>query len=198
MKILIVDDHLLTVDSLMHEIKTLLPNALCIGTTRPQKVLQLMESYQFDIVFMDIEMPDTNGIHLVRKILAYKPRTNIIYVTEYDRYALESYSTYASAFLKKPVSTEMIADALAHLRYPVSVITAEMLENAFSGKTIIGKNIQRCREERGMSRKDFAEAMDVASQTIYRWENGERIPDIVTFMKIAKIFGITTDEMMQS
>ncbi len=196
MKILIVDDHQFIVNDLMDEIQNLLPDAVCIGTVKAQEVMNLMKEYQFDIIFMDIEMPGTNGISLARKILAQKPKTNIIYVTGYGKYALESYSTYASAFLEKPISTEMIEDALAHLRFPVSNITDEMLENEFAGKAIIGKKIQKYREKRGMSRKDFAEAMDVASQTVYRWENGERVPDVVTFMKIARVLGINTDNLI--
>ena len=32
--------------------------------------------------------------------------------------------------------------------------------------------------------------------TVYRWENGDRLPDIVTLMKIARILGIKYDKFM--
>ena len=125
MKILIVDDHQFIVNDLMDEIQNLLPDAVCIGTVKAQEVMNLMKEYQFDIIFMDIEMPGTNGISLARKILAQKPKTNIIYVTGYGKYALESYSTYASAFLEKPISTEKSGESwvttrMTALRYSVA------------------------------------------------------------------------------
>ena len=42
------------------------------------------------VVIMDIDMPEINGITLAKKILEIKPRTNIIYVTGYEKFALQS------------------------------------------------------------------------------------------------------------
>ena len=196
MKILVADDHQFIVDDLIDELRELVPEAECTGTNDPSGIMELFEKINPDIVFMDIEMPGANGIGLARKMLEIKPRTNIIYITGYSKYALESYSTYASAFLEKPINTDMIRDALEHLRFPVSSITVDMIEASHSGSAVIGKKIERLREERGMTRQTFAAEMKVSLQTVYRWENGERIPDVLTFLKIAKVLGTTPDKLM--
>ena len=193
MNILIADDHKFIVEDLMYELSELLPEAECTGTTRPDEVLSLFAEKRFEIVFMDIEMPGINGIQLAKKILADSPRTNIIYITGFTQYARECYRTYASAFLEKPITTEMLKDALDHLRFPISNITDEMIAEMYSGKAVIGKKIEKMREERGVCRQEFAEMMGVAGQTVYRWESGERVPDITTFMRIMKELGVDSE-----
>ena len=190
MKILIVDDHKLIVEDLKNELHRLMPDAVCDGTSDPKEVLTLFGKNEYDIVFMDIMMPGQNGISLAQKILEINPRTNIIYITGYPDYALKTYSTHPSDFLVKPVTTEALKDALAHLRFPVSDITDEMVQSEFAGKAVVGKKIQKYREERGMSKQELADAMGVALMTVYRWENGDREPDIATFMKILKTLGV--------
>lgn len=189
MKILIADDHQMIVEDLKDEISKLLPDALCIGTSEPEEIIPLFEQYRFDVVFIDIKMPGTNGISLAQKMLDMHPNTNIIYITGYADYAAQAFRTYASAFLEKPVTPDMIEDALAHLRHPVSNITDEMIEQAYAGKGVIGKKLQKWREERGMSQSDLAEALSVDRRTVYRWESGERSPDIPTYMKILQVLG---------
>lgn len=104
MRILIVDDHKSIVDEMIEKLGELRSDAECMGVTRPSEVMKLMMEQRFDIVFMDIEMPGINGIKLAEKVLAEYPRTNIIYITGFTEYAYESYKTFASAFLAKPIS----------------------------------------------------------------------------------------------
>ena len=196
MKILIADDHRLIVEDLRNELIRLMPDAVCEGTSDPGEIIPLFIKNRYDIVFMDIMMPGNNGIMLARRICEIKPRTNIIYITGYPDYAEKSYSTYASAFLVKPVTTEALRDALAHLRFPVSDITDEMIQSEYAGNAVIGKKIQKYREETGMTKQELAEAMGVTVQTVYRWENGEREPDIATFMKLMKTLGISFDKVL--
>ncbi len=120
----------------------------------------------------------------------------IIYITGYEQFALESYKTVASGFLVKPIDTDMIRDAFKNLRFPVSNITDEQLQTQFSGKNIIGMKITKCREESGITVMALADSLGVAVQTVYRWERGERLPDILTFMNIAKILGVNPEKFM--
>ena len=189
MNILIADDHQFIIEDLIFELGEIMPEAKCFGTTDPSEVPKLFDKYHFEIIFMDIEMPGINGIDLARQILSKAPRTNIIYITGFTQYARECYTTYASAFLEKPISTEMLKDALDNLRFPLSEISDDIIEDLYSGKAIIGQKIQKAREDRGLTRQELATAMNVAGQTVYRWESGDRMPDIATFLRIMKILG---------
>ena len=195
MNILIVDDHKTIVDDMIAKLGELRPDAECTGITRPSEVMKLLTEQQFDIVFMDIEMPGINGIKLAEKIQGKYPRTNLIYITGFTEYAFESYKTFASAFLEKPITKKALKNALSNLRYPVSDITDEMIEQTYQGKALIGKKLEKLINESGMTKIEFADRIGVQVQTIYRWTSGERLPDLPMMLKIMQVLGIDKDKL---
>ena len=146
---------------------------------------------------MDIDIPSSNGINLAKTVLDKYPRTNIIYITGHEKYALESYETNASTFLIKPITKKAIEKALDNLRFPISDITDKMITAEYSGEGYIGKRIQKFREECGISRNEFAGLLNVTPPTVHRWETGVRMPDLTTIMKIANILGIKVEDLIE-
>lgn len=197
MKILVADDHKIIVDGLILDLREIVPDAEIIGSSKASEISELCKNVHFDIIFMDIDMPSANGISLAKKVLEKYPRTNIIYITGYEKYALESYETNASTFLLKLITKKAIQKALDHLRFPISNITEEMLTAEYSGEDFIGKRIQKCREERGLTRNEVAELLNVTLPTVHRWETGVRMPDLATIMKLANIFGVKLDDLIE-
>lgn len=195
MKILVVDDHPLIMEDIVDELKGIEPAAQVQGTSNPLEVMALCDEHHFDVIFMDIDMPGKNGLDLAKKILEKYPRTNIIYVTGYEKYALDSYNTWASAFLVKPVSTARLKEAMNNLRFPVSDITEEMVEEQYAGNAAIGARIKLYREKCGMARKEVAERMNVSVQSVYRWESGERVPDVIALMDLARVIGVNMNQL---
>lgn len=63
--------------------------------------IELINKESVDLVFMDIHMPDVNGLELSKII---DKNIMVIFVTAYDQYALESYKVNAVDYLLKPVS----------------------------------------------------------------------------------------------
>ena len=68
--------------------------------------VSLTEKYEpgNDIIFMDIEMPDMNGMEASRRIRLYDRDVVIIFVTNMAQYALKGYEVSAFDFIVKPVS----------------------------------------------------------------------------------------------
>ena len=60
---------------------------------------------------------------------------------------------------------------------------------------MIGARIRMYRERSGISRGDFAERMNVSLQSVYRWESGERVPDVLTLIEIARVLGVGMDQI---
>lgn len=61
---------------------------------------------------------------------------------------------------------------------------------------MIGKKLKALRKENGYTQKDLAIKLDVTRQAISLWEKDLRDPDLPTLIKIAKLFDITTDELL--
>ncbi len=60
----------------------------------------------------------------------------------------------------------------------------------------IGSNIRRLRNEKGMTQEQLASRMGVTSAAVSKWESGQSLPDITMVMPLARVFEVTTDELM--
>ena len=69
------------------------------------------------------------------------------------------------------------------------------IEQMFQGDIGIGPKISAIRKERGISTAALAEEIGCTQQTVYRWENGARVPDVPTLMKIARVLGVNLDDL---
>ena len=67
---------------------------------------EFIENYrsQFDLVFMDIEMPHLDGMSAAEKLREIDPFVMLVFVTNLKQYAIKGYSVQAIDFLVKPVS----------------------------------------------------------------------------------------------
>lgn len=65
----------------------------------------LLAAYQdgvrFDVLFLDMEMPGKSGMETARAIRAMGSEAVIVFVTSYERYAIEGYEVSALAYLLK-------------------------------------------------------------------------------------------------
>lgn len=69
----------------------------------PRDAIQLILDGGADVVFLDIQMPQLNGIEFARII---PPSTRIVFTTAFDTYAVEGFRVNALDYLLKPVSYE--------------------------------------------------------------------------------------------
>ena len=74
--------------------------------TDPEEFLMKLETVRPHLVFLDIDMGETDGISLGEKIRALYPETVIIYITAYEKYALEAFRIRAFHYLLKPLTRE--------------------------------------------------------------------------------------------
>jgi len=59
-------------------------------------------------VLLDIQMPGKNGFELVRMVHEKQLNTGFIFVTAYDKYAIEAIRTSAFDYLLKPVDKDEV------------------------------------------------------------------------------------------
>ena len=69
----------------------------------PIDAMEFLDQNEVDLIFLDIEMPDLNGLEFTR-ILTNKPK--IIFTTAYEKYALQGFKLDAIDYLLKPFSYE--------------------------------------------------------------------------------------------
>jgi len=63
-------------------------------------------------------------------------------------------------------------------------------------QNFIAKNLRFLRQKNGYSLEDVAESIVVSRQTVGKWESGETVPDIINCMKLATLYQISLDRLV--
>ncbi len=119
MKILIVDDEYAALRDLDRALRKVVPEAEILMVDEVETAIALCKERPFDVVFLDINMPEKDGLTLAKEMKQIQPMMNIVMVTAYPQYALDAMKLYVSDYILKPAMTEDLRSALAHLRNPV-------------------------------------------------------------------------------
>lgn len=61
----------------------------------------------------------------------------------------------------------------------------------------LGSNLFNARKKKGLSQEEVAEELGVSRQTISKWELDETLPDIRQSKKLATIYGLSLDELIE-
>lgn len=64
-------------------------------------------------------------------------------------------------------------------------------------KAIVAQNLIELRKSKNMTQSELGEKLNYSDKTISKWENGDSSPDLSALCKIAKVYGITLDDLTQ-
>lgn len=78
-----------------------------------EEALEMAVSLKPDVLFLDINMPQTDGFELLGQLEAPPP---IVFVTAYDEFAVKAFSVQAFDYLLKPVRPQRLTTTLTRLR----------------------------------------------------------------------------------
>ena len=69
-----------------------------------------------DIVFLDIQIPEINGIELAEQLLEMKPKLSIVFVTAFDNFAIKAFELNALDYILKPVRKERLLNTVERIK----------------------------------------------------------------------------------
>jgi len=115
-QILIVDDELPArqrLIALLEDIHSVCPHTLAGQAVNAREALLLMRELQPDIVLLDVQMPEMNGMELAHQMQTLDGGCpEIIFVTAYDNFAVNAFEVGASDYLLKPVRAIRLQEAI--------------------------------------------------------------------------------------
>ena len=111
MRVLIADDEMLALERLRTLFQQI-PGTEVVGeATNGTEALQTIMACKPDIVMLDIEMPDLNGL-AVATMIPIEQRPEIIFITAFEHYAADAFNVEASDYLLKPVQFDRLWQAI--------------------------------------------------------------------------------------
>lgn len=63
-------------------------------------------------------------------------------------------------------------------------------------KAILGSNIANYRKQQSLTQAGLAEQLNYSDKAVSKWERGESMPDVLTVVQIAELFGITVNDLL--
>lgn len=83
--------------------------------TNPFEGLENTERLKPQVLFIDINMPQLNGMTITKKLREGLSKTAVVFVTAYEQYAIEAFAVEAMDYLLKPVSRERLDQTMMRL-----------------------------------------------------------------------------------
>jgi two-component system LytT family response regulator len=115
LKTIIVDDEVLARRGLRHRLADIPDLDIIAEARNGREALELIEEFNPDLVFLDIQMPGMDGFDVLRA-LPDDAMPAIVFVTAFDDYAIKAFEANALDYLLKPIEDDRLAEALNRVR----------------------------------------------------------------------------------
>lgn len=112
LRALIVDDEPL-IRSELRSILDKLDTVEVVGeSASASEALKLLSAIDYDLVFLDIQMPGLTGLEVAEKLKAHPKPPQVIFVTAFSRYAPKAFDLDAVDYILKPFDEQRVAHAV--------------------------------------------------------------------------------------
>lgn len=114
-RVILVDDEPLALRGLKLRLQAFPEVEIISECANGREAVKEIKAQSPDLVFLDIQMPGLDGFGVVRAMIG-GPAPLFIFVTAYDKYAIDAFEANALDYIVKPVEEERLNDALHRAR----------------------------------------------------------------------------------
>lgn len=126
---LLIDDErlaLLQLEKLLQQFSSI----EVVGTfINPAEAVSAAHELKPDVVFLDIDMPELNGMQAAEKLQEISSVSDIVFITAYNEYALEAFEVNALDYVLKPVRRDRLGKTVRRLEERLSNSPAKAVQD---------------------------------------------------------------------
>jgi len=175
---IIVDDESLSVRRLKYMLAEFKELEICGAFLTPREAYEYAQTNPFQVAFLDISMPDVDGMSLSRLLLERDPFLSVIFVTGYDDYAVQAFEVNALDYLMKPVTEQRLARTWEKIKEKYRDYASEEEPDVTGLLTGQETRIVQYMAE-GLSNRQIAETLHITPETVkYHLKNVFRKLDV--------------------
>ncbi|MFW5927391.1 MAG: LytR/AlgR family response regulator transcription factor, partial [Wenzhouxiangella sp.] len=116
LRVYVIDDERPAIQRLERLVAARGDATVCGSETDPERALAQCRDLAPDVVLADIEMPGIDGVTLAASLKRLPLPPAIVFVTAFERYAVDAFELAATDYLVKPVRPERLGRALERAR----------------------------------------------------------------------------------
>lgn len=116
MKTILIDDEPMALEVLEKMLEPYKDINIIGKYTKSSEALESIKLLEPNIIFLDIEMGEMNGLELAEIFMEKLDNTEIVFVTAYSDYAVEAFEVNAIDYLLKPIQEKRLHKAIERLR----------------------------------------------------------------------------------
>lgn len=114
MDILVCDDEPLAVERLSRLVSQLGHHVIATAQ-HGQQALDMVQQFEPDVVLLDIQMPEMDGLTCAQHLAHFNPMPAIVFCTAYDEHALQAIQSQAKGYLLKPIAKDELEAVLGNV-----------------------------------------------------------------------------------
>jgi two-component system LytT family response regulator/two-component system response regulator LytT len=116
LRVVVVDDEQLAREELCYQLEQLGDIDVVAQAANGIDALATVDKHTPDLVFLDVQMPGLNGFEVARRLLDDEDPPAVVFVTAFDRHAIEAFDVNALDYLLKPVEVNRLDQTLQRAR----------------------------------------------------------------------------------
>ena len=122
LRAVVVDDEQLAREELCYMLEKMGDVEVLAQAGNGLEAVGIVERFAPDVVFLDVQMPGLSGFEVAHRLIQSGTSPNIIFVTAFDKHAIEAFEVNAVDYLLKPVDGARLEQALEKARKRLTLL----------------------------------------------------------------------------
>ena len=175
LKLLLVDDHQILIDGIKNMLEDS-DNYIIIEAESSVSAMEILNNSKIDIIITDIQMPEEDGIELIKKVKKIYPDIKIVVLSMHDEKSIvmEAINLGVNAYLLKNISQKKLITALEkvqagafYISEEISHIIIESINMRNKGKLLSDRELEILKLiSKELSNKKIADKLFISERTV--------------------------------